>query len=246
MGGEGGSSPGRGSEAPAIWHPGGPGPHPPRASSDAMRGLPPASGDSGEPRKGGHGRLDEPPLEPPSLPGGCVFRRGSPAVGRTPPPPSPGSPCPLSSADPLRRTVVHGSGSVCGPGARPGAGFRGRRPTPTGTPPHHPLGRLGKGAMVLPAALGALPQRPTRAGVSTGQRVALRHRLAGARRSVAVLRGFAQEDRFVLFVRNRDAEKERWDGSRMGPAARPGVVRGRMPPIPSRSWRPGCRSSWRE
>jgi Xaa-Pro aminopeptidase len=37
--------------------------------------------------------------------------------------------------------------------------------------------------------------------------------------SVAVLRGFAQEDRFVLFVRNRDAEKERWDGSRMGPTA---------------------------
>lgn len=37
--------------------------------------------------------------------------------------------------------------------------------------------------------------------------------------SVAVLRGFASEERFVLFVRTRDPEKERWDGSRMGPAA---------------------------
>lgn len=37
--------------------------------------------------------------------------------------------------------------------------------------------------------------------------------------SVAVLRGGREENRFVLFVRNRDPEKERWDGPRMGPDA---------------------------
>jgi Xaa-Pro aminopeptidase len=80
------------------------------------------------------------------------------------------------------------------------------------------LERLGKGAMVLPAAPvlyrsgdSELAYRPdSELLYTTGWREP---------ESVAVLRGFAQEDRFVLFVRNRDAEKERWDGSRMGPAA---------------------------
>lgn len=35
--------------------------------------------------------------------------------------------------------------------------------------------------------------------------------------AVAVLRGGRDEDRFVLFVRPRDPERERWDGPRMGP-----------------------------
>jgi Xaa-Pro aminopeptidase len=35
--------------------------------------------------------------------------------------------------------------------------------------------------------------------------------------SVAVLRGFADEERFVLFVPERDAKAERWSGPRLGP-----------------------------
>ena len=80
------------------------------------------------------------------------------------------------------------------------------------------LERLGKGAMVLPAAPvlyrsgdSELAYRPdSELLYVTGWREP---------ESVAVLRGFAEEDRFVLFVRGRDPEKERWDGSRMGPAA---------------------------
>ncbi len=34
--------------------------------------------------------------------------------------------------------------------------------------------------------------------------------------AVAVLRGFADESRFVLFVRDRDPEEERWSGRRLG------------------------------
>lgn len=80
------------------------------------------------------------------------------------------------------------------------------------------LDRLGKGALVLPAAPvlyrsgdSELAYRPdSELLYVTGWREP---------ESVAVLRGFAAEDRFVLFVRNRDPEKERWDGSRLGPAA---------------------------
>lgn len=38
-------------------------------------------------------------------------------------------------------------------------------------------------------------------------------------KAVAVLRGFADEDRFVLFVDERDEEAERWSGPRLGPKA---------------------------
>jgi Xaa-Pro aminopeptidase len=75
---------------------------------------------------------------------------------------------------------------------------------------------LGRGAMVLPAA-----PLQYRAGDSE-----YRYRpdsslfyLTGLTEPgcVAVLRGHAEEDRFVLFVRERDAEAEQWSGERIGP-----------------------------
>lgn len=42
--------------------------------------------------------------------------------------------------------------------------------------------------------------------------------------AVLVLRGFADSNRAVLFLRPRDAEAERWSGSRLGPEAAPTVL----------------------
>jgi Xaa-Pro aminopeptidase len=81
---------------------------------------------------------------------------------------------------------------------------------------HRVLRELGQSAMVLPAA-------PIlhRAGDAE-----LRYRadselfyLTGSTEpgALLVLRGFADEDRSVLFVRPRDEEAERWSGPRVGP-----------------------------
>lgn len=78
------------------------------------------------------------------------------------------------------------------------------------------LARLGKGAMVLPAAPpllrsgdSELPYRPdSELFYLTG------FREPGA---LLVLRGFADEDRAVLFVQPRDPESELWTGPRLGP-----------------------------
>lgn len=78
------------------------------------------------------------------------------------------------------------------------------------------VSRLGNAAMVLPAA-------PVRYHTHD---VGYRYRpdselfyLTGFTEpgAVAVLRGQAEEDRFVLFVRERDEKAERWDGPRVGP-----------------------------
>lgn len=85
------------------------------------------------------------------------------------------------------------------------------------------LERLGGDAMVLPAAPllvrgrdAELPYRPDpELFYLTG------FTEPGA---VAVLRGFADEDRFLLFVRDRDEDAERWSGIRSGPEAARGAV----------------------
>lgn len=78
------------------------------------------------------------------------------------------------------------------------------------------LEALGSGVLVLPAA-------PILFGPGRSE---LRYRpdselfyLSGFTEpeAVLVLRGFAQEDRTVLFCRSRDASLERWSGPRMGP-----------------------------
>jgi len=78
------------------------------------------------------------------------------------------------------------------------------------------LEELGDGAMVLPAAPilyrsrdSQLPYRPDSelfylTGFSEPE-------------SLLVLRGFAEEERAVLFVRPRDSTAEQWSGSRLGP-----------------------------
>ncbi len=78
------------------------------------------------------------------------------------------------------------------------------------------LERLGRSAMVLPAAPlvrssrdSDYPYRPDSelfylTGVTEPE-------------AVAVLRGHADEERFVLFVRERDPEAELWAGPRLGP-----------------------------
>lgn len=80
------------------------------------------------------------------------------------------------------------------------------------------LDRLGKGAMVLPSAPILYRSGDSELAYRPDSELLY---VTGWREpgSVAVFRGFAEEERFVLFVRNRDPEKERWDGSRMGPAA---------------------------
>jgi Xaa-Pro aminopeptidase len=77
------------------------------------------------------------------------------------------------------------------------------------------LERLGKGTMVLPAS--PVLYRSGDSDLAYRPDSELLY-LTGWREpeAVAVLRGGRDEERFVLFVRPRDPEKERWDGPRMG------------------------------
>ncbi len=78
------------------------------------------------------------------------------------------------------------------------------------------LRRLGRGAMILPAAPilhrygnSELPYRPD----------AELFYVCGFREpdALLLLRGHADEERVILFVRDRDPEAERWGGGRLGP-----------------------------
>lgn len=79
------------------------------------------------------------------------------------------------------------------------------------------LAALGRGVMVLPAA-PVLYQGDSDLAYRPDPEVLY---LTGFREpeAVVVLRGGVDEERFVLFVRPRDAAKERWEGARMGPEA---------------------------
>jgi len=78
------------------------------------------------------------------------------------------------------------------------------------------LGELGRGAMVLPAAPlllltgdSELPYRPdSELFYLTG---------FGEPGALLVLRGFADEERSILFVRPRSPDEELWSGPRLGP-----------------------------
>ena len=78
------------------------------------------------------------------------------------------------------------------------------------------LEELADGTMVLPAAPLRYRSRDTEHRYRPDSELFY---LTGVTEpgSVAVLRSWADEDRFVLFVRERNAEAERWSGSRLGP-----------------------------
>ncbi|HSR40921.1 MAG TPA: aminopeptidase P N-terminal domain-containing protein, partial [Longimicrobiales bacterium] len=79
--------------------------------------------------------------------------------------------------------------------------------------------RLGRGAMVLPAAPVRYRSRDTEYPYRPDSDLFWATGVVEPE-AVAVLRGHAEEDgaeRFVLFVRPRDEEAELWTGRRMGP-----------------------------
>ena len=78
--------------------------------------------------------------------------------------------------------------------------------------------RLGDGALVLPAAPLLYRSRDTEHPYRPDSELFW---LTGVTEpdAVAVLRGHADEERFVLFVRARDPEAELWAGPRLGPEA---------------------------
>lgn len=78
------------------------------------------------------------------------------------------------------------------------------------------FGRLGEGALVLPAAETAYRSRDTEYRYRPDSELFYVTGLTGPG-AVAVLRGHAGEDRFVLFVRARDEEAELWHGPRADP-----------------------------
>lgn len=78
------------------------------------------------------------------------------------------------------------------------------------------LDALGDGAMVLPAAPTRFRSRDTEYTYRPDSELFYLTGFTGPG-AVAVLRGFADEDRYVLFVRERDEEAERWSGPRVGP-----------------------------
>ncbi|HSR43380.1 MAG TPA: aminopeptidase P N-terminal domain-containing protein, partial [Longimicrobiales bacterium] len=86
--------------------------------------------------------------------------------------------------------------------------FRGRR--------RRALEALEGGVMVLPAAPTRFRSRDTEYAYRPDSELFY---LTGFTEpgAVAVLRGFADEERYVLFVRERDEESERWAGPRVGP-----------------------------
>jgi Xaa-Pro aminopeptidase len=89
------------------------------------------------------------------------------------------------------------------------AGFRERR--------ERVLAQLGEDAMVLPAAPRLFRSRDAELRYRPDSEL---YYLTGFREpgAVLVLRGFADEGRVVLFALPRDADAERWEGPRAGPA----------------------------
>jgi Xaa-Pro aminopeptidase len=75
--------------------------------------------------------------------------------------------------------------------------------------------RLGRRALVLPASPPAVRSRDTEYRHRPDSELSWVTGLAEPD-AVAVLRGHADDDRFVVFVRERDADAERWDGPRLG------------------------------
>ena len=75
--------------------------------------------------------------------------------------------------------------------------------------------RLGRRALVLPASPPAVRSRDTEHPHRPDSELMWATGVTEPD-AVAVLRGHADEDRFVLFVRERDPEAERWDGPRIG------------------------------
>jgi len=78
------------------------------------------------------------------------------------------------------------------------------------------LERLDRGAMILPAARVRFASRDTEYRYRPDSEL---HYLTGLTEpgAVAVLRGHADQARFVLFVRPREEEGELWHGPRLGP-----------------------------
>jgi Xaa-Pro aminopeptidase len=75
---------------------------------------------------------------------------------------------------------------------------------------------LGSDAMVLPAASIQFASRDTERRFRPDSELFYLTGLVEPD-AVAVLRGHAQEERFVLFVRPKDAKAELWNGPRLGP-----------------------------
>ena len=103
------------------------------------------------------------------------------------------------------------------------------------------LERLGHAAMVLPASPVRFSSRDTEYRYRPDSEL---YYLTGLTEpgSVAVLRGHADEDRFVIFTRPNDEEAELWQGPRLGPDAarertgadaafRLGEIEERLPPL---------------